>query len=184
VFLCPSQAPVAQLEWNGVVLCFAHLNYAANNGLGPMAESDVNDLPTTRPTGVFSLNSWTRAADVRDGLSNTVFVSEIRAVAESDMRGIHYPEGILYQYNYTPNSPMPDEIRAGYCVSAPDAPCEGNLFSSWIPRCLTQTTRSSHPGGVNVLLGDGGVRFVGNSIALTVWQALGTPNGGEVIGDF
>jgi prepilin-type N-terminal cleavage/methylation domain-containing protein/prepilin-type processing-associated H-X9-DG protein len=41
---------------------------------------------------------------------------------------------------------------------------------------------SNHPGGVNVGLCDGSVRFVKDSIALQVWWALGTRNGGEIIG--
>jgi len=40
---------------------------------------------------------------------------------------------------------------------------------------------SLHPGGVNVLFGDGTVRFVKNSISLPIWRAVGTRNGGEVI---
>ncbi|QEH37257.1 putative major pilin subunit [Aquisphaera giovannonii] len=43
------------------------------------------------------------------------------------------------------------------------------------------TSRSYHPGGVNVLLGDGSVRFVKSTIAGPVWRALGTVSGGEVI---
>jgi hypothetical protein len=31
---------------------------------------------------------------------------------------------------------------------------------------------------------DGSTRFVSNSIAWVTWQALGTSQGGEVIGDF
>jgi prepilin-type N-terminal cleavage/methylation domain-containing protein/prepilin-type processing-associated H-X9-DG protein len=42
-------------------------------------------------------------------------------------------------------------------------------------------SRSYHPGGVNVSFCDGSVRFVKESIALTVWKALGTRGGGEVI---
>jgi prepilin-type processing-associated H-X9-DG protein len=41
--------------------------------------------------------------------------------------------------------------------------------------------RSYHPGGVNVVFTDGGVRFIKGSIALDVWRALGTRGGGEVI---
>ena len=41
---------------------------------------------------------------------------------------------------------------------------------------------SYHPGGVNVLLGDGSVRFIKDSIALSVWRALSTRNGGEIVG--
>ena len=43
---------------------------------------------------------------------------------------------------------------------------------------------SAHTGGVNVLLGDGSVRFVTDTIDLPTWRALGTRNGGEVLGDF
>ncbi len=41
--------------------------------------------------------------------------------------------------------------------------------------------RSRHPGGVNVALADGSVRFVKDSVALPVWRALSTTRGGEVI---
>jgi prepilin-type N-terminal cleavage/methylation domain-containing protein/prepilin-type processing-associated H-X9-DG protein len=40
---------------------------------------------------------------------------------------------------------------------------------------------SNHPGGVNVLLGDGSVRFVKNSIDRKTWWSLGTKAGGEVL---
>jgi prepilin-type processing-associated H-X9-DG protein len=40
---------------------------------------------------------------------------------------------------------------------------------------------SAHPGGVNVLFGDGSVHFIKDSVALNVWRALGTRNGGEVL---
>jgi len=46
------------------------------------------------------------------------------------------------------------------------------------------TARSFHDGGVNVLLMDGSVRFVTNSIPLGVWRALGTRAGGEVAWDY
>ena len=38
---------------------------------------------------------------------------------------------------------------------------------------------SLHPGGVNILLADGSVRFNSSSVDLGVWRALGTRNGGE-----
>ena len=46
------------------------------------------------------------------------------------------------------------------------------------------TARSFHSGGVNVMLMDGSVRFVTNSIPLQTWQAIGTRAGGEVVGDY
>jgi prepilin-type processing-associated H-X9-DG protein len=40
---------------------------------------------------------------------------------------------------------------------------------------------SNHPGGANILMADGSVRFLKNSVSqLTVW-ALGSRNRGEVI---
>jgi len=40
---------------------------------------------------------------------------------------------------------------------------------------------SSHPGGVNVLMADGSVKFIKNTIARTTWWALGTRANNEVV---
>ena len=40
---------------------------------------------------------------------------------------------------------------------------------------------SNHPGGVNVALADGSVKFIKDSVDLATWWALGTRNGGEPI---
>jgi prepilin-type N-terminal cleavage/methylation domain-containing protein/prepilin-type processing-associated H-X9-DG protein len=40
---------------------------------------------------------------------------------------------------------------------------------------------SNHPGGVNVLLMDGSVRFVKSVVNYMPWYALATPNGGEAL---
>ncbi|HEV3121970.1 MAG TPA: DUF1559 domain-containing protein, partial [Isosphaeraceae bacterium] len=42
-------------------------------------------------------------------------------------------------------------------------------------------SKSRHPGGVDVLLGDGSVRFVKETIAQQVWLALCSMSGGEVL---
>ena len=43
------------------------------------------------------------------------------------------------------------------------------------------TATSRHPGGVNLLAFDGSVRFVRATVNQTVWQALATIAGGEVV---
>jgi len=40
---------------------------------------------------------------------------------------------------------------------------------------------SLHPGGVNVLMGDGSVRFIKSTVNYLPWYAIATPNGGEQV---
>ena len=101
-----------------------------------------------------------------------------------DWRGnLTYPENCLFNWNNTPNSPTPDWLRDVLCTSTPIAPCIAK-FTAYNNRNMIVTPRSLHAGGVQVLLADGSVRFVTDSIALDTWQALGSPALGEVVGDF
>jgi prepilin-type N-terminal cleavage/methylation domain-containing protein/prepilin-type processing-associated H-X9-DG protein len=68
----------------------------------------------------------------------------------------------------TPNSIIPDCWTWKFKNLGPD----GSGF--W-------ASRSTHPGGVNTLFGDGSVHFVKNTISQLTWFALGTKAGGEVI---
>jgi prepilin-type N-terminal cleavage/methylation domain-containing protein/prepilin-type processing-associated H-X9-DG protein len=43
---------------------------------------------------------------------------------------------------------------------------------------------SKHPGGVNVCLADGSVRFVSDTISLLTWQLLGNAKDGQVLPNF
>ncbi|GIW89079.1 MAG: general secretion pathway protein GspG [Isosphaeraceae bacterium] len=43
------------------------------------------------------------------------------------------------------------------------------------------TPRSEHPGGVNVLMVDGSVRFIKDTINLQTWWAINTSRGGETV---
>ncbi len=49
------------------------------------------------------------------------------------------------------------------------------------PTYAAITSRSYHPGGVNMLFGDGSVRFTKSTINSLTWRALGSIAGGEVI---
>jgi prepilin-type processing-associated H-X9-DG protein len=44
--------------------------------------------------------------------------------------------------------------------------------------------RSRHLGGVNILLGDGGVRFVLDGVDLHTWRSLGWIDDGNASGEF
>ena len=75
----------------------------------------------------------------------------------------------LYNHAVGPNPPFPD------CSAAPAAggftPEFGGLHAA----------DSDHPGGVNLLLLDGAVRFVGDGVDLALWRAAATRDGGETV---
>lgn len=180
VMRCPSTEPITTLWLDA----WMRGNYAANNGIGPLVEW-FKPPTASRMAGVFFLESakvGRKQSYVADGLSKTSFVSEILGTGKvglsDDSRGVmHYPEGCVFHQNRTPNDRYPDQLRPSGCVSTSVAPCQE--ATTW--RAEVMTARSSHPGGVNLLLGDGSVRFVNDSITTVIWQALGAPADGKTI---
>jgi prepilin-type N-terminal cleavage/methylation domain-containing protein len=179
MMLCPSDVDV-----DLVLNAFRRGNYVANIGLGPLHSLTTPNDPSRAAMGPFEMNSKRNFKDFTDGTTNTVIVSELMKVPGADFRGMmHYPEGSMYTHDRSPNTGIPDGLRSGYCISTARAPCVGT-HSAYNDRQVTLSARSQHIGGVHVLLGDGSGRFVSENISLQIWQALGTPDKGEVIGDF
>jgi prepilin-type N-terminal cleavage/methylation domain-containing protein/prepilin-type processing-associated H-X9-DG protein len=83
-------------------------------------------------------------------------------------RGLQYFRGIPYYSYYTHTLTPNSKFRDCY-----ESTSRGHLAA-----------RSQHTGGVNVLLGDGSVRFVSDNIDGGVWKGVGSKSGGEVLGDF
>jgi prepilin-type processing-associated H-X9-DG protein len=137
------------------------------------------------------------SASTTDGLSRTAFVSERVAGTfatsqpnpKKDMKlAINWPN---------PNLP-PDDIYIPYCIDSPAKgwiTVNGRYWFYWgaeytyynhngspndvRPTCGGEVfgllpPRSYHAGSVNVLLGDGHVESVADSIQQQVWRALGT----------
>jgi prepilin-type processing-associated H-X9-DG protein len=137
----------------------------------------------------FGWNYGARIGDIRDGTTNTIVMSEyLTGLPESeypdDFRGVHWIDAPGYSQLYTqsaPNSSSPDLFAGWRCYDRPELnlPCADSNDQEG-----TAAARSRHPGGVNVLLADGSVRFVSQMIDLHTWQALGTIAGGEVLGDY
>jgi prepilin-type N-terminal cleavage/methylation domain-containing protein/prepilin-type processing-associated H-X9-DG protein len=93
----------------------------------------------------------------------------------SNRRGFSWATGEMrcgsYNHYYAPNSPLCD------CVTNDTTPGEG-IYTA----VAFRAARSRHSGGVNVLFGDGGVRFVSQSISLNTWRALATRASGDIPG--
>lgn len=224
VFLCPSDP-------NTTAGGLSENNYRYNFGgstthQGSLSWYDNNALDAPG-NGAFTIGRGLSAADIRDGLSSTIFFAERdkgsgrdldnqpptqndmvvsparqfsgpvdpdlqRAACSSPAAGLvndfnfadsgRFPPGsdfsngwpfawyfaTLYNHVAPPNWKGHD---CGVSSALADVPGEHAIVSA----------RSSHPGGVSSLFGDGSVRFVRDSVNLAVWQALGTRNGGEVI---
>jgi len=75
---------------------------------------------------------------------------------------VHYGRTFHYSHSQTPNRRS----------------CTAN---DWGRFGDTVAASSNHPGGVNVLLADGSVRFVKSTVNYLSWFALATPGGGEVL---
>lgn len=67
------------------------------------------------------------------------------------------------------------DCRSGCAGCCGDGPCAAADHSQIC------NANSNHPGGANVLFGDGSVRFVKGTINMPTWWALGTRSNSEVI---
>jgi prepilin-type processing-associated H-X9-DG protein len=92
-----------------------------------------------------------------------------------DDRGYRWAHGItgysMFNTIQTPNDAL---YRFGVCRldgGPNDYPDDGFVYGA----------SSSHPGGVNVLMGDGSVKFIKDGINRMTWWSLGTRSGGEVV---
>jgi prepilin-type processing-associated H-X9-DG protein len=134
---------------------------------------------------------YARLAELKDGTSNTLAFAECLqgqpgtdVAGESgkhDLRGAVFHAAFCWFTTWLePNSETPDvnPDSSGCCVPEPGAPC---VSATMVGGPATLTTRSRHPGGVQVALVDGSCRFITDSIDWDAWQALGTSQGGEVV---
>jgi prepilin-type N-terminal cleavage/methylation domain-containing protein/prepilin-type processing-associated H-X9-DG protein len=202
IFLCPSDSTSA------IPAGMAGTNYRANEGTSLAyyyGASDPTGVNASQPppNGVFVANASYRIADITDGTSNTAMFSE--HIIGDFSNAIETPNGDTFNPGTTPAT-ADQAISQCDAIDITDLAFQGesNVGAPWIygyhstssywhsappgsrscefgsSRIMT-TANSKHPGGVNVALCDGSVHFVTNDIALNVWRALGTRNGGEVV---
>lgn len=144
-------------------------------------------------TGVAGVNKSFGFKAMTSGLSNVAFVNEIRAgVHLVDPRGswaLGFPgasvtvrhgiaDGNEDAYGPNNNSISSDDVvgctaltslMGAASLQKMGMPCKANQ----VPEINAQQgARSLHPGGVQILLGDGSTRFVSDAISLDVWYHL------------
>jgi len=160
----------------------------------PFATGPMRD-PVTGLTPTFQRSAFgfytVGMQSMTDGSSNTVLCAEVLQGELYDIRGLLWssiPGGGSFFSRMPPNNPV-DYYQTGlfgdqlnqviFCVNEPglDLPCTGGAGD----QMAYAGARSRHPGGINLLLGDGSVRFLKNSINMPIWLGLNTINGGEVI---
>jgi prepilin-type processing-associated H-X9-DG protein len=143
-------------------------------------------------------------ADITDGTSNTAAFSE--HVIGDFSQGVGTERSDTFQPGTYPAT-ADQAVLDCAAVNVNDLSKQGysNVGGSWLygyhsttsywhsappntrscmypPSRIMTTANSKHTNGVNVALCDGSVRFVRNTIDIATWRALGTRDGGEILG--
>jgi prepilin-type N-terminal cleavage/methylation domain-containing protein len=93
-------------------------------------------------------------------------------------------DGHVHQTGFTTAWSPNRRIENGSTGARFDIDITGIREANLGPTFSAVTSRSHHSGGVHVLLGDGAVRFVSNSIDGNAWRAAGTIASGETVDEF
>jgi prepilin-type N-terminal cleavage/methylation domain-containing protein/prepilin-type processing-associated H-X9-DG protein len=210
-FLCPSDGNQPGQSWtfkNGAgAFTLAATSYPNNIGTVRNNNGGYFDGPAYRlnfPSG----GPTVTLAMIRDGLSNTVIFSEwIKGRNEISRPGL--PQIYNGKTNFPAIGSTPLNNLLSSCASATQI-VDGNKGEIWLneycgqggcySHIMTPNLRScyfpdqgkqpgngligaqsNHPGGVNVGMLDGSVKFVKESVSKQAWWAIATFGGGEVI---
>ncbi|MEI7683804.1 MAG: DUF1559 domain-containing protein [Planctomycetota bacterium] len=184
LFLCPSDLATI------VVPGRAPGNYVACVGSNIDGDAAVGN-------GMFYQNSRIRIKDVRDGLTNTVAFSESTLGSGGDSPADGGDVKLHYKTVTTILSEAACDAQTTLTTNRGNLWADGayncGLYNNVLPPnsatmdCVKHSNpawraaRSRHTGGVNVLFGDGAIRFVSNGVAIDTWKALGTRAGHEIV---
>lgn len=203
VYLCPAD-PLAEADK-------AKISYFLNGGsVIPASDANIGDNGAFQDDWHKPLSF----RDFTDGLSTTALFSERLARLERlNLQVSVARQNPLRCFWETDREYLPGEERelVAWCqdvVNQQNAPLANGVFGldtlriegSWYNHLSPPNNwsfsnggysykgpyppTSLHPGGVNVLMVDGAVRFISNSIGLEVWWALGTRASGDPVGEY
>ena len=168
-FLCPSDDyPPGPFTYTSNTAYATTSDYRTSYGLiYPVYNMGTSFARYTGTKTAFGHNGAAKFRDIKDGTSNTMVMMETPLEKQATMRGpfwaAYVATGAMFPYLRRINQPY----------SATDSRVDWGTPGSW------------HPGGCQVLLGDGAVRFISEtSDWVDVQQALSTINGEEIIGEY
>ena len=184
-YACPSDIPpvtdtLSQAEFSHVLA--RRSNYmlcAAGNDEGTCPNGST--VPTMNTQGMFLVNLSLSFAQVQDGLSSTCMIGEGVQTRNSPIFGPFWGEGsyggqagLVWPITHPDYRVMLPNFVIGLSDQYDYGVAQNGNPYAW-------DMSSKHPGGLNVTLGDGSVRFIKNSINPSVWWSLQTVAGGEII---
>lgn len=180
VYRCPSDTPPQQVitlrDEGGAPVCdVAYANYV---GIGGTFE--VSGFPDTN-TGLMLRdrtlrNRGFRVTDIIDGSSSTMIVTERQSKLSPQTTWTGAVTGVLVP----PINPAFEEEESHILITTnTGVAADGRTPNN--PLGHVEDSSSFHTGGINVLFGDGSVRFVRNNIPASVWVAIGTRAGNETV---
>jgi prepilin-type N-terminal cleavage/methylation domain-containing protein/prepilin-type processing-associated H-X9-DG protein len=154
------------------------------NGASPLSGTDPfyqdPSIPAGTPAGGVMCINWGAAlTQIPDGTSTTIMINELRIGAEvgtTDCRGtwaLGLPGGsvVCAQASWDCRVPNNKDDQADDVGNdSTNAPLKG--MGACVGPYNQAEARSRHPGGVNVALCDGSVRFIRNDVAEFQWWAL------------
>ena len=153
---------------------FGERTKGSNSGAAP-DKSDYYGAFGFTPKFVMPADSDNLMAFCQNAPSTSIFYQHGRYAPSSGF-GLQFSDGWGYAWYVSTlyNHVAPPNWKGWDCgvgTTISDVPSEHAIVSA----------RSKHPGGANILTGDGSVKFVKDTINLQTWRALGTRAGGEVI---
>jgi prepilin-type N-terminal cleavage/methylation domain-containing protein/prepilin-type processing-associated H-X9-DG protein len=157
----------------------AFAEWLVGDGKGGSGSHYRGNIETNDGTGYWSQNVQTNQQGTLTALQQCAakFASEpySNSANVTDYKGWRWSLGAYgFAAFNTIQTPNDSQYPTGGCQNG-----AGN--EAWANGAWSIGAASAHPGGANVLMGDGHVFFVKSSVARQTWWNLGTKAGGEVV---